>query len=447
MRADAFLRTIATGLKWLLLAVGVLLAALFAINSFDQTRNPEIAAFVAGQHEAVKDEDNAYFAVIGLTAPRGKDIHEAGESRFQRYESFRKSHPRAERLDLQFLLGPDTLGFKGDDPDLWLYLEPESCITNRIRCPSDNSVRDLLAANDELLRRYLTLYKYPRFYDTSYIFSGYTELIQLNKLLAARAMLDAKSGRLGRALESLGENLRFLRRALKDHHGFVTNASLQVAFGFTAGTLAEIVHLYPKAVEMRAFPRDAVEPEGEPACNLSAAYADELEGLAEYLSQPLGAERDGGFGGAFTGFLVRHFLKVNASHNYFYERIKQQLALFAAPDGEFQAKREAYERRYAKRLSWDLIYNPVGKLVLMRRAGFMELQGHCRALTGLLRLASLQFGIHKGHIADADIAEFISASGPKYANPLTGKPMLWDERERQLVMLGADGDRYLSIRL
>ena len=227
----------------------------------------------------------------------------------------------------------------------------------------------------------------------------------------------------------------------------MTNASLQVAFGFTAGTLTELVHLYPNAVEMRAFPRDAIEPEGEPACNLSAAYADELEGLAEYLRQPLNVERDGGLGGAFMGFLIRHFLKVNASHNYFYERIRQQLAVFAAPDEEFRSKLEAYERRYTERFSWDLAYNPVGKLVLMRHAGFMESQGHCRALTGLLRLASLQFGIHKEHIADADIPKFISASGPKYANPLTGKPMQWNEKERQLVMLGTDGDRYLSVRL
>ena len=445
MRANNFLRTIATGLKWLLLAIGALLAALFAINSFDETRNPEIAAFLARQREVVKDEDNAYFAVIGLTAPRGADIHKAGESRFRRYESFRKDHPRAERLDLQFLLGPDTLALKGDDRNLVLYLDPESCVNTR--CPSDASVREFVAANDVLLRRYLTLYKYPRFYDTAYVFSGYTELIQLNKLLAARALLDAKSGRLALASQSLGENLRFLRRALKDHHGFATNASLQVAFGFTAFTLAEIVHLHPKAVEMRSFPRDAIEPEAAPACSLAAAYADELDGLAGYLSQPPDVERDGSLSGALKGSLIRHFLKMNASHNYFYERIQAQLALFAAPDAEFQSKREVYERRYAGKLSWDLIYNPVGKLVLMRRAGFMELQGHCRALTGLLRLASLQFGIHKEHIADADIQKFISAAGPKYANPMTGKPMLWDEKERRLVMLGGDGDRYLSIRL
>src|SRR5690349_12334104 len=241
MRPSTVFGIVAKFLGWSLVIAVACIALIFGINAFDESPNPGIVEFLKSDLENVDDKDNAYFAVVGITAPRGEDIHRAGKSRLDRYASFLKANPAADRLDLDLILGRDRLAFKGDTSNLWLYLDPLSCKTSKIPCPSDRDVRKLLADNELLMKRYLTLNKYPRFYDVAHLFAGYVELIQLEKLMAAIALLDAKSGHLRRALETLGKDLAFTRRSLKDRHDFVAMSVLQVDFSLAANTVSEIV--------------------------------------------------------------------------------------------------------------------------------------------------------------------------------------------------------------
>lgn len=443
MRPSTVFGIVAKFLGWSLAIAVVCMAAIFGINSFDESPNPGIVEFLKSDVESVNDKDNAYFAVIGITAPRGDDIRRAGKSRLDRYASFLKANPAADRLDLDLILGRDRLAFKGDTSNLWLYLDPLSCKTSKIPCPSDRDVRKLLADNELLLKRYLTLHQYPRFYDVAHLFAGYVELVHLDQLMAANALLDAKSGHLRRALETLGKDLAFTRRSLKDRHDFVAMSVLQVDFSFAANTVSEIVRSYPAALESEAFPHEALKPEGKMPCRLSSVLAFELGDFPGYVSSLLTPTRDPESGNAAIKFLARHLFQMNASRNYLYDRINQQLALYSVPDKAFPEALGSYRKRYTDGLTWDFLYNPVGKIIVNPRAQLTSFT-HCRALDGLLRLVSLQIELRTRKIPDKDIEAFL-AKEPRNTNPLTGKPMVWNDKERLLTLSDTDGP-YLSIR-
>src|SRR5690349_24903756 len=95
MRPSTVFGIAAKFLGWSLAIAVVCIAAIFGINAFDENPNPGIVEFLKSDLENVDDKDNAYFAVVGITAPRGEDIHRAGKSRLDRYASFLKEIGRA----------------------------------------------------------------------------------------------------------------------------------------------------------------------------------------------------------------------------------------------------------------------------------------------------------------------------------------------------------------
>lgn len=438
-------------LLWSAVTLSIVVLVMLGINAVDEDLRPEVATALQPAKPTVPEQDNAFFAFIGLSAPAGIDASEHGRQwiadaatvdSLEMFEKYDKN-----RLDFAEIKGR------------FCTLYAQDCFEKARR--NSGEVRKILAANEELLGRYEAMLGFPRFEDLSpprgFEFAPpYRHLSIAHSLKHAQVALLIDEGRLDEGLAVLERQMAFDRRFLggstrlkltaindlSDDLLFIAEM-LRVKraelapFAARIGALAAPLDLEQRrmdrvlAAEFR-FVASTIRPyriEGSgKALRKIARIPWEMLGLDDAA-----ATRARRF--AVLDPLLARFLKENATLNSFhplYARIAELSHLPPAglSDGNRVLTRQAKHDAY----NWRLAYNPGGKQMSVAAAEFDLSDDVFRMhdLDGLLRLVALQAAILAEGILDANVAAFIGKSERELFDPYTGKPMQWDAVKGQI---------------
>lgn len=203
---------------------------------------PGAEEYFAARPEAKQEDAAGFFALVGLSAPRGTaDIEDYGRTiAMRRLSGIDVPEPPASEV-----LSRMPAGFAPRicprPKDLWF----EGCLPVKKWGP-------VIAANAELLARYAQLYRYRNF-DTPFMYAGMefpgTLLMRLAQLKAVSLAFMAQAGYPEAALQDLLEETRMLGRLLEAHAPYVPHAIYRTAYNSIFAVLPYILSKSPDLAE------------------------------------------------------------------------------------------------------------------------------------------------------------------------------------------------------
>lgn len=434
-----------TAIAFLGLLIGIPLL-LVAINAFDEDLKPEAIAFVDFSDDDVPAEQNGFFAWVGLTVPIGADPHTRGLQIVAQINEWVDTAPH-ELVDKDIYVEPSALQFTGTLSGL-CSRDMTGCLDRyRAKTPDiDQWVRE----NRILLDRYRALYGYPHFRETIKPRFGtpiFTNPSAVAGLIRAQHAIRALHGDISGALGGLREDIVFWRHVLSESHSF-TNKLLAVALiRSNAQLISEIVVNLPTDRRAITLASEAIRPLTDQERDLSRVFRHEF-GSGQHFFTALPSEHNAGcvilesIADCAALKLTNTLLfKQNATINLYFEYLKMLAAASRLSAPLFlkwaSEQRASVRTGVAWPWSWDLGYNPSGKILsTMLNLAHNGHIGRIHNLDGFLRLVSLQIAIKQAAIRDADIPEFLGRARPELHNPYTGEPMQWDNQNRTLYFNG-----------
>jgi hypothetical protein len=189
--------------KWAAGAASFLALTFVLINASDEVLNPELAAILDAK-PTVAPRDNAFFYMMGMEAPEGKDPAEAGAQHVEQFHQKLQSSPReAFEFELAALHDKGRLGFVGKTVSCdW---RKESCLEVFAQHASD--IRRLAEQNAKIMARYSALLRFQHFDEAPYtkgvLVFPLGNVFEATRLDQAVAAVEFRDGRLERFLQRL----------------------------------------------------------------------------------------------------------------------------------------------------------------------------------------------------------------------------------------------------
>jgi hypothetical protein len=141
--------------------------------------------------------------------------------------------------------------------------------------------------------------------------------------------------------------------------------------------------------------------------------------------------------------LMRLMLKPNATINLLLSRYQTTVRIAEAPAHELVEMSDMLEREEEQAtdiIRWDMIYNPVGKILAAISAPathtYARYAARVHNLDGRMRLVGLQLALYEDRVPDARIAKAISARPGTYHDPYRNGAVTWDPKRRALLFWG-----------
>lgn len=429
--------------------VGVAILAALSVAAFINMRDAEIstqarsmARFVPA---AIPVDDNAYVALLGLTAPQRSEPLAEGKRLVAQRAGEAAADPFAGRAATQPArdAAPDEderISLAGD-LDFGCDVLNEACLPFvRTR---ERAIRKVIAANQLLIDRYHGTQRMSGFAvvpipDTTRIDVEWNVLGRVHALLLAAAALDAQQGRLAGSCGFLRDDGEFWRRVLS---GAATLGDKLSAFR----ALSEDARLGSEIIAASWFDAGVCGP---PLRTLLTPLTAEQQSLADAYRMAfiptlrmLASWPDPAVSVEPESWADRH-LKETPVYELFYRRnasinrcaaIFDGLAVLAAESApRFAAARDAFlaSNRDLTSVGAGSLYNPLGKMLLGRHLVLnVDYIAHAHGVAAYIKLVRTQLELRLAGVSPADVPQFLEASAPLSTNPFDGRPFRWD-RER-----------------
>ncbi|HTD74314.1 MAG TPA: hypothetical protein VK652_12370 [Steroidobacteraceae bacterium] len=419
------------------------------INSFDVPLSEQAKALLMPPPNPFPADENIYLAMAGLEGAGERSITEMGQERIEAYN---------EALD-SMLLNPDSafgLSSQWDATKLKLSgkLELGSARSASIWASTKShrqEIAAMLAANQQLYQRYLSLHRLRGYYETarpSYMAPVVIFPPQLRSLFlgdVANRIQTGSSKQQREALTDLQRDLQMWRTVLKGdgtliskmlaaaflHTDLILTADLINDTGFDSSSLDEpldpmLLPFDPK--DYRIGNTFAAEFRATAPFYQTISAANGLTGSTASSSWPHRV---------WNAFQA-HFFKVNATENMGAELAAHWVALGDSEPSEFERNRHAYREWLEKQgphLAPNYIYNPMGK-ILASLAGAQYENYPLRAydVAAYQRLVYLAFQLKRLHIATPDVAAFLKTHPEWSTHPVDGKLFGWNPDTAELTV-------------
>jgi hypothetical protein len=440
-------------LRWLLIAVVLLAAALLLVNARDERLSTEAQAMLAPPQARYPDSENLFVLLAGLDAPAGESPLTAGQANIAAYRRVVTEHvplagvpsaevgrmPRAARLTM-------TTDLPGWDP-------LTSSVWERSR-EAHAEIAAWKSANRVLLDRYAALAA-CRGYEEEPLRSSielyYTVPRSLRALYLASIADAVQSGGEAQrtaAIASLAADAVLWQRMLQ---GEGTLASKMIA---TAYLHADFV-LLADMIEDRSVPPDQIK-NGAAALlqpwpveswkigkvfraeyrRWSAEVRDASEDPEHFLhgmniAPDWVQRRSTDFG--------RPFLKPNATRNLQLRILEPLIALAEDDPVHYPQSARAYGDWY-DRLTWKrfpaVLYNPVGKsLLYLGGAGFLDYPLRAYDVAAFQRLVVLSYQLRAHEVAPAEVPGYMAAHPECSTHPVERLPFAWDAQAAEIRVI------------
>lgn len=439
------LKVIAWGSGILVFAV----AGLVGVNAIDESLSPEAQKLLAVSNSTIKDEDNAYFAVWGMTAAEGADPHAVGR--------------RIAQVLLDKRSGPDWIispaAYESEIRKLKVSTEvAKLCAPAEQDCYAKlaaATVRAEALAGDHktLLERYGALRRYKGYFDTTpphvvnpiVPWKDFSDIAELDMVLAidqvkrgdiAAGIARIESGvATNRMLLASPEHLMIKMIGARNLHRYIT--ALVALTGDYPGTADVALERIDKLLA-------PLSPEER---NLQIAMGYEFKEAHKYIGDLASTERAWeqlGMDVPFPPWLLMRFLQPKATANVYASMVVEDQRLIALPADRLIAELPRHQQKRVAALAslqgFSLL-NPVGRSAL--GLGLENHDGHLLRLHDLdarLRLAALAVEIRARKLAPKAIGAFVASTAAPAVDPYTGKAFYWDEEKRELSSTSREKD-------
>jgi hypothetical protein len=376
--------------------------------------------------DTAPDDHSVAAGIAGLSAPPGTDFMQYGvRVRAMARDGVADSQVRA------MIEGPGTLQptVAGKAIDCWG--SPDWPVFEG--CLPFDQMGKVLADNKELLQRFKALYAL----DGHTGFSGpyNAAFLTAMRLAVVDIQNDLREGRVDDAYGKWRDLFRFVRNNLRATDTWAGRTLGLVALGLTFPALDSMLFHHPELAKAHgAELLELLKPEGVTGFGPDGIVRGEFRTLADALNHP----RDGGQAWAHgkLEWLAFHLGQKNRILNRYAEFAKEYAYMLRLPLPEMGKEAVLLETKFAQASDWEMVIDPFGSLFLNRFIGSelqaKELVRQMLIYDGRLRLATLLVELINQNVKDADIPKFLTAAGPRFADPFAGKPALWDAKGRNI---------------
>ena len=447
-RLAKFARIAAKIAGGLLAFVLVLVLAWVLLNSFDAPLSDQAKALLAPPQNASAAADNLYLAMAGMEGAAQRPIVDMGQERVEAYN---------QALD-SILLNPDAalkLNRKWDSADFAFAgkLELGSQRSGSIWTAAKShrqEIAALLASNQTLYQRYLSLHRLHGYYETvrpSYLAPVVSTPQQVRVLFLGDVANRVQTGTLQQQREALTDlqlDLQIWRTVLK---GDGTLIGKMLAAAWLHADLVLLADLIADPnIDLK--PLDDVldptlSPFGPQDYQIGNAFAAEFRGAAS-LYKTITAPNEWGAPTASSwrqrtwNAVQAYFFKVNATENMSAAMAAQWVALGNSDPSQFYRNRDAYRawlQQYEPHLSLRALYNPVGNILVKIAAPQNDAYSlRVYDVAAYQRLVYLAYQLKRHDIAVADIPAFLTAHPEWSTHPVDGRPFRWNPETRELAV-------------
>ncbi len=436
----------------LLLLLGVAFGLWAGINAFDEELSPESKKLLAREGAALKDEDNAYYALWGMTAAEGADPHAVGK---------RVSVALAAKQAGSDVAAPGS----GYDAEI-KKLKPSPEIAKLCDWVKEDCYAKLAAAVDRadpfvqenatLLGRYAALGRYKGYSDPltpgiASAFPPFQDVSNLATLDLLAAIAQAKRGDAVAGLKRIGSGIPAARMFLASSDQLVPKVVFVNVLHRHAVVVAGLAADFPDAVAAeQAQIAKWLAPLTPEERSIAPVFRYEFEALHNFFADLTRDSRSWAVLGESSNtpeWVKMRFIQPNASTNMLAVMMSDEKGLTALPADRLLAELPALEqRRAARKASHEgfSVRNPVGRrFVEDTAADYTQYVLRMHDLDAHLRLTALAVEIRARKLESGAIAAFVAAAVAPAVDPYTGKPFKWDAEKRELSTSSqAKGQRY-----
>jgi hypothetical protein len=419
------LKTVGKTIKWLVFSLVLCVVALFLINQFDETLKPEVSVLLQSPPSRVLSAQNAYFALIGLSAPSGVSPADWGQKLSQTPALHNQSAVSTAKPICD--------------------LEAHHCL--RLARQQAALLQKALLEHQTLHARYLSARQLPLFEEISGKsindpLPNFSTMLRAQMLCHAQIALWIEDKKITEALTELQRDITFQRRSLAGSQTLIGKMVALAALQRDYVLLADLMREQPslmagQGVQVRAL----LQPLTENEQSLLPAVRHEFRmsvGLIQHfhfrdVQADLG--RTPTWFDAVRAPVIEHFLLPNASINQLYQLEQADELLAHAASGDFQRifdQSIAVTNQLAEQ-HWRDVYNPVGKwLIALSRGDYSRYLRRPLEMNAFVHLLTLQQDIIDQHISDKAIPAFLAAHSLR--NPFDGQAVEWDAPRHELFI-------------
>jgi hypothetical protein len=433
------------------IAFVILIILAFALlNSFDARLSEQTQVLLAAPPNPYPSEQNLYLAIAGLEGAGQQSVTEMGEERIgaynQVFDSIFLDPKKVAAVSSKW--DSTKLAFSGKVPvaslrtaSIWTDVKSQR-----------SEIAALLASNQELYRRYLSLHRLRGYFETARPSSSAPAVYVSQPLrllflsdVASRLQSD-KLQQQREALDDIRQDLQMWRTVSKGNGNLLSKmvavASLHADFILIADCITgPAIDIEPlnEALNSLLLPFDLQD------YRIGNAFASEFRSTAALLKAITVANDDAGTPATSSSWRQKawnafqaHFFKINATLNLSAALAAQWSALADSKPSVFYQNRDSY-REWLKlnepHLSPASFYNPVGK-ILVRIAVAQVDQYPLRVydVAAYQRLVYLAFQLTRQHIATPEVASYLLAHPEWSTHPLDGTPFSWNAQTRELAV-------------
>jgi hypothetical protein len=437
---------IVLGLTALVLLV---VLGLVAANSFDVPLSAQARTLLAAPPNPYPSGENIYLAMTGLQGPGERSTIEMGQERIDAYNQALDSmllHPdAASKLNREW--EAVRLGFSGKMP---VGSARTTSIWSDVKSHRQE-IADLLTANQQIYRRYLSLHRLHGYYETarpSFLAPVSFPPQPLRSLFLADVAIRLQTGtsqQQRQALDDMRQDLQMWRTVLIGDGTLISKMLAAVSLHADLILVADFIT--DPSVDL-AQQEDVLDPMLTPFepkdYRIGNAFAAEFRSTAPLYNtitmanELVGAQRPLSRRQRLWNTFQAHFFKINATENMAAANAAQWVTLGDSDPSRFYRNRETNREWFKQnepRLSPTLLYNPVGK-ILVRVAASQNDRYSLRAfdVAAYQRLVYLVFELKRQHVSVPDVAPFLQAHTEWSTHPVDGKPFSWNAETRELTV-------------
>jgi hypothetical protein len=428
------MRRLWRAIRWLLLALLVLVGGVLALNLVDDRLDPGAKAMLEARVETVPRQENLYYMALGF-GTTGNDPEQAGWDEAQSVGEDLRSGKNV--YDLFNLKRPEQLQLVGKHEDLPRSGDLQGAIDLLRRDPE--LVGRFLSENARLRERYDRLHVYTRF--VSAIPDGEIAIVQpewglmfegqrLEMLELARKVV---AGRTGEVVDWLNRDAAFWRRMLAEAHPSMSDKFMLGIFLRRDFQMAsQLVHAgHLDAAQLEGLSQVATSL-SEAERSMAGVWEVEFRKFVLETSASSAPSSPESLSDRLQRLWGQPFYLRNATINRMY---RNTLALQEASGhacSRFEADRAGLLNATSP-ATWNTLRNS-GGAILSSIAMPVDLDyvSHTCDLQGFQRLLALQILLRQRAPGDADIPALIRSAGAEYMDPYSDAPMRWVPEQRAL---------------
>ncbi len=440
------------------LVMDVLFAVLFAvwvlaldwaINSYDEAPDPRIKA-VMSWPEPIPDENNGYLYAAGLQAAPGTPPFEAGrrwltgvnDAILKHAQEYPKA-PAGLRYAAYVPPLPETRPDAGRTGNTAQFCLPGRGTCLAVVHQEQKAVEAWLAANRELLTRYLALQKYLQWQDAldpgdpGSPMPAFASLLRAQSLMHAAVLQSVEKKQTAKALQLLGDDIHFVRNMLGSKDNLVGKMIATTMLARDLAVLAEIMDARPNDLKPNlAQIEKMTEPLSPAQVSVASAFRFEERFMVAVMSQYTLAAATGNDLPTVLEKWGDHHFKKNASVRLtldFWDQVIRRTdvrdAAYTPPLDRADVKPLADYSRLT-----GFMHNQAGKvLAAIAEPEYINYPNRLCDLNSLNNLLRLRVALARNGLNTDGVPDFIVANQDKTLNnPQTGKPYSWDNQSGQI---------------